>query len=120
VAPLTANLSVADVPLSWNGNTLALIVTNAYGTNISLVSLTVTNAVNLNSSNMMFSVAGGQLTLKWPSDQVGWTLQGQTNIPGVGLTTNWVDVPASTSTNEVVIPISPTNGSVFYRLRHAL
>lgn len=119
VAPLNANLSIGDVPLSWNGNTLALIVTNAYGTNISLVSLIVTNAVNLNSSNMTYSVSGGQLTLSWPSNQVGWTLQGQTNTPGTGLTTNWVDVPASTSTNEVVIPMSPANGSVFYRLRHA-
>jgi hypothetical protein len=51
---------------------------------------------------------------------VGWTLQTQTNRPGVGLGTNWVDLPASTSTNEVVIPISLTNGSVFYRMRHSL
>jgi hypothetical protein len=120
VAPLAANLSVADVPFSWNGNTLALIVTNAYGTNISLVSLTVTNAVNLDRTNIWFSVAGGQLTLSWPLDHVGWTLQAQTNNPGVGLSTNWVDLPASTSTNEVVIPMSPANGSVFYRLRHNL
>jgi uncharacterized membrane protein YdcZ (DUF606 family) len=120
VAPLAANLSVADVPFSWNGNTLALIVTNAYGTNISLVSLTVTNAVNLGRTNLLFSVAGGQLTLSWPLDHVGWTLQTQTNRPGVGLGTNWVDLPASTSTNEVIIPISLTNGSVFYRMRHSL
>jgi hypothetical protein len=45
LAPLSANLSVASVPGSWNGNTLALYVTNAYGTNISLVSLTVTNSI---------------------------------------------------------------------------
>ncbi len=119
VAPLNANLSVADVPLSWNGNTLALVVSNAYGTNISLVSLTVTNTVNLNPSNIVFSVVGGNLTMSWPADQTGWTLQGQTNSPGTGITTNWVDVPASTTTNEVVIPVSPANGSVFYRLRHA-
>jgi hypothetical protein len=118
VAPLAANLSVADVPFSWNGNTLALIVTNAYGTNISLVSLTVTNAVNLGRTNIAFSVAGSQLTLSWPLDHVGWTLQAQTNNPGVGLGTNWVDVPASASTNQVVIPIDPANGSVFYRIRH--
>ncbi len=91
-------------------------MTNAYGTNISLVALTVTNSVNLNPSNIVFSVAGGQLTLSWPLDQVGWTLQAQTNSPGVGLSTNWVDVPASTLTNEVVYPMN--NGSVFYRLRH--
>ncbi len=119
VAPLPANLSIADVPFSWNGNTLALIVTNAYGTNISLVSLTVTNAVNLVPTNIAFSVAGGQLTLSWPLDHAGWTLQAQTNNPGAGLGTNWVDVPASASTNEVVIPMDPANGSVFYRMRHS-
>ena len=115
VAPLVANLSVSDVPLSWNGNTLALIVTNAYGTNISLVSLIVTNAVNPNPGPIQFSVADGLLTMSWPTN-LGWTLQAQTNSPGVGLTTNWVNVPGSTAITNVVVPVSPTNGSVFYRL----
>ncbi len=115
VAPLVANLSVADVPASWNGNTLALIVTNAYGTNISLVSLTVTNAVNPNPGPIQFSFAGGLLELSWPTN-LGWTLQAQTNSPGVGLGTNWVAVPGSTTITNVVFPVSPTNGSVFYRL----
>jgi hypothetical protein len=115
-APLGANLSVADVPFSWNGNTLALVVTNAYGTNISLVSLTVTNAINPNPGLILTSFGGGSLTLSWPTNQ-GWTLQAQTNAPGVGLGTNWVNVPGSTTLTNLVIPITPTNGSVFYRLR---
>ena len=113
VAPLVANLSVSDVPLSWNGNTLALVVTNAYGTNISLVSLTV---VNPNPGPIQWSSAGGQLAMSWPTN-MGWTLQVQTNSPGVGLGTNWVNVPGSTTITNVVVPVSPTNGSVFYRLR---
>jgi hypothetical protein len=116
VAPLAANLSVASVPISWNGNTLALVVTNAYGTNISLVSLTV---VDLNPTNFTFSVSNGLLTLSWPADHLGWTLQAQTNAPSLGLSTNWLDVAGSSLTNEVVIPIGTTNGSVFFRLRHA-
>jgi hypothetical protein len=116
VAPLVANLGVSDVPFSWNGNTLALIVTNAFGTNISLVSLTVTNTINPKPGPIQFSFAAGLLTLSWPTN-MGWTLQAQTNSPGVGLGTNWVVVPGSTTITNLVVPVNPTNGSVFYRLR---
>jgi hypothetical protein len=58
--------------------------------------------------------SGDQLTLSWPS--AGWTLQAQTNLPGRGLGTNWVNVPGSSSTNSFVTPVSQTAGSVFYRL----
>jgi fibronectin type 3 domain-containing protein len=61
---------------------------------------------------------GGQLTLSWPLDHLGWRLVAQTNAPGVGLTTNWVTVTGSTSTNRVFIPIDPNVGSVFFRLVH--
>jgi hypothetical protein len=54
------------------------------------------------------------LTLSWPSSYTGWTLQGQTNAPGVGLTTNWQDVPGSASTNVVIIPAA--DGSGFFRM----
>jgi hypothetical protein len=116
MAPLDATLNVADVPLSWNGNTLALVVTNAYGTNISLVSLTVTNPVNSNPTNIVFSVTGNQMTLSWPEDHIGWTLQSQTNALSTGLSTNWVDEVDSISTNQITVPINTTDGSVFYRL----
>lgn len=116
VAPLNAGLSVPNVPSSWNGNTLSLVVTNAYGTNISFVSLIVTNVVNINPTNIVFSSTGNQLTLIWPMDHTGWTLQAQTNTLAGGIGTNWVDVPNSSLTNQVTIPVNPNNGSVFYRL----
>jgi hypothetical protein len=112
VAPLVANLSVSDVPLSWNGNTLALTVTNAYGTNISLVSLTVTNPPTPGPIGWTFT--NGLLTLSWSNK--GDTLLAQSNSPGVGLGTNWVVVPGSTTITNLVVPVSPANGSVFYRL----
>jgi hypothetical protein len=71
---------------------------------------------NTNPTNIMFSLSGNQLTLSWPADHTGWRLQGQTNSPGVGIKTNWSDVPGSTLVNQVTIPIGPTNGSVFYRM----
>jgi hypothetical protein len=114
MVPLSANLSVADVPSSWNGNTLELVVTNAYGTNLSFVTLTVGNPINVNPTNIVATVTNNNLYITWPSDHTGWTLQTQTNALPKGITTNWVDVTGSTSTNQVVIPIG--SGSGFYRM----
>jgi autotransporter-associated beta strand protein len=89
----------------WNTNTLT---TDGI--------LRVVRLYNPAPTNMNAQVSGNQLTLSWPSDYVGWRLQGQTNASGAGLTTNWSDVPGSTTTNRVVITITPDNGSVFYRM----
>jgi hypothetical protein len=114
--PLIADLNVSDVPGSWNGDTLSLVVTNAYGTNTSLVSLSVGSAINTTPTNIVVTITNNNLYLSWPIDHTGFTLQAQTNSETVGLGTNWVDVAGSTLTNQVEIPISPTNGAVFYRL----
>jgi len=58
--------------------------------------------------------SGNLLDISWPAS--GGRLETQTNSPGVGIDTNWVTVPGSVTTNRVVIPIDPANGSVFYRL----
>ncbi len=49
-------------------------------------------------------------------DHLGWRLETQTNSPGVGIGTNWVDVPSSDQTNQFSLPIDITDGSVFFRL----
>jgi hypothetical protein len=116
MVPLSVNLGVSDVPSSWNGNTLALIVTNAYGTNISLVTLTVGNPINVNPTNIVATATNDTLYLTWPADHQGWTLQAQTNAWLGGLSTNWIDVAGSISTNQFVVPINKTNGPTFYRL----
>jgi hypothetical protein len=74
------------------------------------------SGVNLQSTNIVFSVTGNQLTMSWPADHTGWTLQVQTNSLSVGLSTNWVNVSGSTSTDQITVPISVANGTVFYRL----
>jgi hypothetical protein len=58
----------------------------------------------------------GYLQVSWPADNSGWILQAQTNSPGLGLGTNWYALPGSATTNQVMIPISPSAGSVFLRL----
>jgi hypothetical protein len=47
---------------------------------------------------------------------VGWRLQAQTNPINVGLRTNWVDVSGGGSTNQYILPMGATDGSVFFRL----
>jgi glucose/arabinose dehydrogenase len=66
------------------------------------------------SVRLAAQVSGNLLNLSWPV--AGGRLQVQTNSPGVGIGTNWVTVSGSAATNQVVFPINPANGSVFYRL----
>jgi hypothetical protein len=114
---LNATLAYANVPAAWNNNQLELIVTNAYGMTNAFVTLSITNTVNANPTNILFSVTGGnQLTLSWPADHTGWRLQSQTNAPGVGIGSNWHDVIGANSTNLINFSIDPSNGSVFYRM----
>jgi autotransporter-associated beta strand protein len=69
------------------------------------------------STNILFSVVdGNSLQLAWPGDHIGWSLQVQTNDLTSGLGTNWQTVVGSSTTNLMVLPIDPGNGSVFYRM----
>jgi autotransporter-associated beta strand protein len=58
-------------------------------------------------------VSGGNVTLSWPASQTGWELEQQSNPLTVGLGTDWVVVPGSTTTNQVTVPASPCG---FFRL----
>lgn len=58
------------------------------------------------------------VSLNWPADHRGWWLQVQTNSLNIGLGTNWVNVPGSTSVISVTNAINLANGSVFYRLAY--
>jgi hypothetical protein len=80
--------------------------------------LSVVSAVATNPTNISYALGGGNITLSWPADHTGWRLQVQTNAPGAGLGTNWFDVPGATTTNSMVLPLVPINGSVFYRLAY--
>ena len=61
-------------------------------------------------------ITGNQLQLSWPATEMGWRLEAQTNSLNVGLNATWFPVSNSTSTNQLYIPISATNSSVFFRL----
>jgi hypothetical protein len=76
--------------------------------------MVVPNSIRTNISMM----AGGRtnLVLSWPADHTGWRLEGQTNSPTAGISTNWAIFTGSALTNLISVPIARTNGSVFFRL----
>ncbi len=67
-------------------------------------------------TNLLFAVTGAGLELSWPESYLGWRLEGQTNSPGLGLSSNWFEVPGSTATNRILLSLDPALGSVFYRM----
>ena len=87
--------------LLWNTSTLTTDGT-----------LRVASNTNPNPTNLVVSVSGNQLTFSWPSDHTGWTLQTQTN----SLFGPWFDIPGSSTTNQITIPIDRTKLDVFYRM----
>ena len=103
--PLTGSTMVG-LPLVGPGLAWANKLTNN-GT------LTVVSTL---SPTLVAQMNGGLLTFFWPLDHTGWRLQIQTNDLPQGLGTNWMDVAGSTVTNQLAMPINPTDGSVFYRL----
>lgn len=101
---------------AWNGDTLQLTLTNLYGTTNISVALTITNGVSLNPTNILFSLSGGQLTLSWPADHIGWQLQ--SNPVGLTATGSWLTVLGSTATNQMTFTPDRTRTNVFYRMLH--
>ncbi len=136
----SVNATNYNVKRSTNGATYSVIATNLVALNFTNTGLTngttyyfavsaintagesanstpaVAQPVSMTSPQINFAVGGGQMQFTWPPDHRGWTLQTQTNPPGSGLGTNWVNLPGSESTNQVMLPFSPTVGSVFLRL----
>jgi len=92
--------------LTWDTNALATT---------GVLTVTGTGA-NSSPTNIVASFNGTSLTLTWPMDHTGWRLQVQTNNLSTGLSGNWTDVANSTGTNQVIMPASPANGAVFYRM----
>jgi autotransporter-associated beta strand protein len=111
-----SGFAVTNLPVMDANNNLLYTWTNEVAINGSIQVLTALPAVNTTPTNITVQASGGNLTLSWPSDHTGWTLQAQTNSIVVGLSTNWVDVTGSSITNQMIMPINPTNGCAFFRL----
>jgi hypothetical protein len=76
----------------------------------------VVPSVSLAPTSIAMVASGSTISLSWPSDHLGWSLQVQTNAPNAGLGTNWVTVPGSDLVTSTNITMDPGNGAVFFRL----
>jgi hypothetical protein len=68
-------------------------------------------------TNIAGMVSGGNFSVSWPSNYVGWILQ--TNAVDVGNSLDWGDVPGSGTNYQVTLPASNSaNQREFFRLRY--
>jgi len=104
----TVNLPTTDVtgqiPYTWQNNLAAS------------GSITLLIGLNTNAPVLTNLVSGSTMTLSWPLDRTGWSLQAQTNTLARGISNNWSVVTGSLATNSVTVSIVKTNPTVFYRL----
>ncbi len=75
--------------------------------------LTVVSGISMTPTNISTTFSGGQLTIAWPSDHLGWILQSNLDVG----TTNWSDIPGSSTNVQQVITVDPAIPTVFFRLR---
>jgi hypothetical protein len=77
--------------------------------------LTPPPTINPSRTNIVTAVSGNQLTMSWPVDHTGWTLQ--SNSVSLLNTNAWATVSGSTTTNKIIITMDPTQTNVFYRMK---
>jgi autotransporter-associated beta strand protein len=110
---------VASSPLSLTlgvNNPVVVQVTAQDGITVKTYTVNVTRQPSQASATLSNSVSGSTLTLSWPADHLGYSLQAQTNSLSSGLGTNWVTLPGSASVTTTNLPINNVNPTVFYRL----
>jgi hypothetical protein len=100
--------NLANLQLQMPSGLTGTLVSNA-----NQIKLQVVSSVSLSPPLLGGVISNGMLQVSWPSDHIGWRLQTQTNDLG----TNWTDVPNSSLTNFMPIPLSSQSPiSVFFRL----
>jgi hypothetical protein len=112
----TAILTFTNTGL--NNGTIYYFVVSATNAEAESANSTEVSAIPTSSTpvDIIATIASAQLQMSWPADHTGWQLQSQTNSLGVGLSTDWVNVPGSAQTNQLVVPLSTGNEAVFFRL----
>jgi autotransporter-associated beta strand protein len=103
-------------PLVVNGVTVRVTAQDTTTTKDYVVN--VTRLPSTTPPTLSRSYSGGSLTLSWPLDHSGYTLQSQTNSRSVGLTNAWYPVAGSTATNTMTFTVRPADPTVFFRLFH--
>jgi len=119
---LLANVAATNYSdtLVTNGVTYFYVVsaTNSSGESVNSAQASAMPLPSVAPVNLTAQTGGGQMQISWPHDHLGWHLEIQTNHTASGISTNWTTWSGSFTTNQVFIPVIPTNGSVFLRLAY--
>jgi len=108
---LFTNLTLA-VPgyITWQTN---------YNATAFVLSVVAHIATNTTPTNMFISTLNSSnIFLQWAGDHTGWSIQAQTNPVTVGIRSNWGAIAGASLTNQFVVPIDKTNGTVFFRMSY--
>ncbi|HEX3626707.1 MAG TPA: autotransporter-associated beta strand repeat-containing protein [Verrucomicrobiae bacterium] len=111
-----SGFGTVNLPLTDPTGTTNYVWANNLGNNGTITLTTGGVVVAPNPPHITFGFNGNTLSLSWPQSYLGYSLQAQTNSLSVGLSTNWVTVPGSSSVTSVNITIVPGNPTVFFRL----
>jgi autotransporter-associated beta strand protein len=117
---IAATFQLFNRPVNFPSVTLpTLSGTNSWVNNLNgdgSIKLLAAPAVATNRTNLVASVSSGNLSLTWPADHLGWTLQ--TNAVGLASTNSWFAYPGSATVTNVVIPINASLTNVFFRMSY--
>jgi autotransporter-associated beta strand protein len=99
-----------------NGDALTITGAGVIWTNKLAVdgTIAVLSTIPTTPTNISYALSGNTLTLNWPNNYLGWSLQ--SNSVGVTSTANWFTVTNSSSGTNFVITVDPAKTNVFYRL----
>ncbi len=91
--------------------------TNDLETDGSITVATVSGGIPTTPTSLVVTrTSPNVITVSWPAEYVGWSLETQTHAPPGGLNATWVKMPGSTTVNQVDVTVNPANGSVFFRM----
>jgi autotransporter-associated beta strand protein/T5SS/PEP-CTERM-associated repeat protein len=105
--------TLSDPNLAWRWT---LTPVSLPATPVATLTLSVTSVVTATPTNITCSYNSGVLDLTWPGSHLGW--YAQSNAVSVADTNYWFDIPGSELVTNLSINISPSQPSVFYRLRY--
>ena len=117
-ASSSASHAIAFVGTDTSGGDNTIFIDAVNLTQISASQTIVTTVATNSPAISALSPSGGQMTIAWPADHLGWQLQAQTSSLAGGIGTNWVTIPSSALSTQFNLTIDPALGAkgVLYRL----
>jgi hypothetical protein len=115
LSPITTTTSTTPLTTIFDALAIGWRATGSTASTMDINSITINGQSTpiLSPPTLGFKLSGSTLTLSWPSNYVGWVLQSNSvNLDHAG----WSTVPGSGGTNNISVPLSPTQSNVFFRL----